>query len=50
VNPVTQLVDAARGLMEGNASGEDILLVLAIAAAITAVFLPLTTRLYRYKG
>ncbi|MEX2195779.1 MAG: ABC transporter permease [Thermoleophilaceae bacterium] len=47
VNPVTQLVDASRGLMEGNASAGDIGLALAIAAALTAIFLPITTRLYR---
>jgi ABC-2 type transport system permease protein len=49
VNPITQVVDASRGLMEGNANGGDILLVLAIAAALTAIFAPLTARLYR-KG
>ena len=49
VNPITQVVDATRGLMEGNADAGDILLVLAIAAALTAVFAPLTARLYR-KG
>jgi len=49
VNPITQVVDASRGLMEGNADAGDILLVLAIAAALTAIFAPLTARLYR-KG
>jgi hypothetical protein len=33
--------------MEGNAETGDILIVLAVAAALTAVFAPLTTRLYR---
>jgi hypothetical protein len=33
--------------MEGNVQGGDIVVVLAVAAALTAVFLPLTTRLYR---
>ena len=33
--------------MEGNAEVGDIAIVLAVAAALTAVFAPLTTRLYR---
>ena len=33
--------------MEGNVEGSDIAIVLAVAAALTAVFAPLTTRLYR---
>jgi len=47
VNPISILATASRGLMEGNASGGDIAIVLATAAALTAVFAPLTTRLYR---
>jgi ABC-2 type transport system permease protein len=47
VNPVSILATAARGLMHGNADGTDILIVLATAAALTAIFAPLTTRLYR---
>jgi ABC-2 type transport system permease protein len=46
-NPVSVLVTATRGLMEGNADGGDIAIVLAVAAGLTAVFMPLTTRLYR---
>ena len=46
VNPISTLATAARGLMEGNADGGDIVIVLAVAAALTAVFAPLTTRLY----
>ncbi len=49
VNPITILVSACRGLMEGDADGADIAIVLAVAAAITAVFMPLTTRLYRAR-
>jgi ABC-2 type transport system permease protein len=49
VNPVTHLVTAARGLMDGTATAGDVLLVLATAAVLTAVFAPLTTRLYRRK-
>ena len=46
VNPISILATASRGLMEGNADGGDIAIVLATAAALTAVFAPLTTRLY----
>jgi ABC-2 type transport system permease protein len=49
VNPISILATASRGLMEGNADTGDIAIVLAVAAALTAVFAPLTTRLYR-KG
>ena len=47
VNPTSILVTASRGLMEGNARASDIVVSLAVAAALTAVFAPLTTRLYR---
>jgi ABC-2 type transport system permease protein len=47
VNPISILADASRGLMAGNAEGRDIAIALATAAALTAVFAPLTTRLYR---
>ena len=47
VNPISILSTASRGLMEGNADGGDIAIVLVVAAALTAVFAPLTTRLYR---
>jgi ABC-2 type transport system permease protein len=50
VNPVSQLVTAARELMNGTASLGEVALPLAIAAGITAVFLPLTVRLYRTRG
>ena len=49
VNPISILATASRGLMNGTADGGDIAIVLATAAALTAVFGPLTTRLYR-KG
>lgn len=49
VNPISILATASRGLMEGNAAGGDIAIVLATAAALTAVFAPLTTRLYRSR-
>ena len=47
VNPISILATASRGLMEGTAAAGDIVVVLAVAAALTAVFAPLTTRLYR---
>ena len=47
VNPISTLSTAARGLMEGNAVADEIAVVLAVAAALTIVFMPLTTRLYR---
>jgi ABC-2 type transport system permease protein len=50
VNPVSILASASRGLMQGEADGSDILISLATAAVLTAVFAPLTTRLYRTKG
>jgi ABC-2 type transport system permease protein len=49
VNPISILATASRGLMDGNAKGSDIAVVLLVAAALTAVFAPLTTKLYR-KG
>ena len=49
VNPISFLATASRGLMDGTAAAEDILVVLATAAVLTAVFVPLTTRLYRSR-
>ncbi|MEZ5102194.1 MAG: ABC transporter permease [Thermoleophilia bacterium] len=46
-NPISHLVSAARSLMDGDASGEEILISLGAAAGLTAVFAPLTARLYR---
>jgi ABC-2 type transport system permease protein len=46
VNPVSILTTACRGLMEGTAETADVAVVLAVAVALAAVFLPLTTRLY----
>jgi ABC-2 type transport system permease protein len=47
VNPISLLATASRGLMDGNAQSGDVLVVLAVAAGLTAVFAPLTTLLYR---
>ncbi|MBC9731971.1 ABC transporter permease [Nocardioides marmotae] len=49
VNPVTLLVEAARGLMNDAADGGDILLVVVLSVAITAVFAPIALRLYNRK-
>jgi len=49
-NPVSILATCSRGLMEGNADGGDIAIVLGTAVALTAIFAPLTLRLYRSKG
>ena len=50
VNPISHLVTAVRELMAGTAEAGDVLLVVAEAALITAVFAPLTVRLYRRAG
>jgi ABC-2 type transport system permease protein len=47
VNPVTHLVTAARGLMDGSVEVSEIALVLGEAAALTLVCAPITARLYR---
>jgi ABC-2 type transport system permease protein len=49
VNPISILATASRGLTEGRAQVSDILIVLAVTAGLTAVFLPITTRLYRSR-
>ena len=49
VNPISILADASRGLMEGGAQGSDIAISLAVAAALTLIFAPLTTHLYRSR-
>ncbi|HEX2064194.1 MAG TPA: ABC transporter permease, partial [Acidimicrobiales bacterium] len=48
-NPISILATASRGLMEGDVDAGDIGIVLAVAVGLTAVFLPLTTRLYRKR-
>jgi ABC-2 type transport system permease protein len=47
VNPVSILSSAARGIMEGDIDTGEVTVVLVVAAAITAVFAPITARLYR---
>jgi daunorubicin/doxorubicin transport system permease protein len=47
VNPISILATASRGLMQGDPVAGEIGIALATAAALTAIFAPLTTRLYR---
>ena len=47
VNPISILATASRGLMDGGWPGTEIAVVLAVAAGLTLVFVPVTTRLYR---
>ena len=47
VNPISILATCSRGLMAGSVDGGDIAVVLGTAVVLTAVFAPLTTRLYR---
>jgi ABC-2 type transport system permease protein len=50
VNPVSLLINAVRGFMDGTAAGADALLVVVAAALLTAVFAPLTMYLYRRRS
>lgn len=47
VNPISFVVTASRGLMDGTATAGDVGVVVASAALMTALFGSLTTRLYR---
>ena len=47
VNPISHLTTAARGLMGGDVEAGSIAVSLLTAAGLTAVFAPLTVRLYR---
>ncbi|MEQ8834422.1 MAG: ABC transporter permease [Miltoncostaeaceae bacterium] len=49
-NPVSHLVTAVRGLMDGNPVGQEVAWVLIAAAALTLVFAPLTMYLYRRRA
>jgi ABC-2 type transport system permease protein len=50
VNPISILATVSRGLMEGDAEAGDLAIVIGTAAALTAVFAPLTTHLYRTRN
>ncbi|SDN77279.1 ABC transporter permease [Geodermatophilus sp. DSM 45219] len=49
VNPISVLATATRSLMAGAPDGTAIAVSLAVAAGLAAVFLPVTTRLYRSR-
>jgi ABC-2 type transport system permease protein len=49
VNPISVLATASRSLMAGQPDVGAIVVSLAVAAALAAVFVPLTTRLYRSR-
>ena len=46
VNPISILTTATRDLMAGNSAGGDIAICLAVTAGLTAIFAPITVRLY----
>ncbi len=46
-NPISHLTSACRGLMDGSLQAENLIVVLGTTVLLTAVFLPLTTYLYR---
>jgi ABC-2 type transport system permease protein len=46
-NPISHLVSASRGLMDGSLDSTNLIVVVATAVLLTAVFGPLTSRLYR---
>jgi ABC-2 type transport system permease protein len=48
-NPISHLIDADRGLMQGHAPTSQILWMLIASAVLLTVFAPATARLYR-KG
>lgn len=50
INPVTHLLDAVRGLTTGGALTAPLLISLAWAVGLVAVFLPLATRAYRQRA
>jgi daunorubicin/doxorubicin transport system permease protein len=49
VNPVTHLVTAVRGLMSGVVSGGQVAWILLACAVLTALFAPLSLRLFRTR-
>lgn len=50
VNPISILATASRGLMQGTPVGTEVAISLVTAAALAAVFAPLTIRLYRTRA
>jgi ABC-2 type transport system permease protein len=50
VNPVSSLVGAVRGPVDGEVAGSDVVLVLVRAAALVALLGPLTMRRHRTRN
>lgn len=50
LSPISHLVTAERGLMNGTATAGQIVWVLLASSLLTVMFAPLTMRLYRNKG
>jgi ABC-2 type transport system permease protein len=49
LNPVSHLVDASRGLMDGSAAASDVVWVAVASAALVVIFGPITMVLYRRR-
>jgi ABC-2 type transport system permease protein len=49
LSPISQLVTAARGLLDGTVPGAELIVALGTAVLLTAVFAPVTTYLYGRK-
>ena len=49
-NPISHLVDASRGLMDGTLDTTNLIVVLGTSFVLTAVFAPLTSHLYRTRS
>jgi daunorubicin/doxorubicin transport system permease protein len=50
LNPISHVVTAERGLMNGTATAGPIVFALLASSILTVIFAPLTMRLYRNKG
>jgi ABC-2 type transport system permease protein len=50
VNPISHLLTGGRGLMHGTAAAGEVAWVLLASAALVAVFVPLTVRLFRNRA
>lgn len=50
LNPISHLVTAARGLMNGTVTAGEVIWVLGASMLLVAVFAPLTMRLYRNES
>jgi ABC-2 type transport system permease protein len=46
-NPFSHVTDACRGLVDGSVEAQNLIVALGTAALLTAIFAPLTSRLYR---